>query len=397
MKSMITISANSRRNYFERIQQRLLSLFLKGEDLINRYIHEQKKIDQTREEYYNFLEQNSKEDVEQNSVEHIARKKRLKKRLWFTIVVEAILSLSAIKFFLAEMLNIKLLWLSAVILGVFLSSLIIEWAIGTRIDDNQEDNTLNTKNDILCTFKKLSYIIPLILIPVINFYIIITTPGNPLNILYAFFAVFSLLLNLKTVSYWQQYKLLKHSSIANSKIKNIKNNISKGDKILYDLTSKMKSLKDKITSEGMRLRSEYENYNSKVKPGFILPVKYLFVLNNLIFQNDVFHIPQLQLTSPPIGDMNDDLEVWGALIFTHPVPPKPSDKVARKLPNSQRIQNNIYDSENNGTDIEDSHPIGDDLGNEININTNPASFDNPGNTNLDPGANTGIPDNEKYV
>ena len=396
-----TNSSNNPKNQFEKMQHGLLSLFLKGEDLMHRFAHERNKIDQTQEEYNNFLEKNTNEDIVDNSVVNIAREKRLKMRLWFTIIVEAILSLSAIKFFLAEMLNIPLQWPPAVVLGIFLTAIILEWAIDVRIDDNQDEELdNNTNGQFKATVKKMSYIISLMLIPAINFFIIITTPGNYLNILYAFFAVFSILLNLKTASYWRQYRLLKHSAIAKSRIKNYKNTIKKGEKILYDLTVKMKSLKDKITSESMKLRHVYENFRTEDKPSFILPVKYLFVLNNLIFHSDVFLIPQLQLTFPPAGDMNDDLEAWGDLILTHPVPPKPPVKAARKIPNSPQIQDNLYESEINNSVNENNHPIdgtSENTNNEDSTNTNMADSGNSENTILDPGAESGIPDNEKYV
>lgn len=386
---------NASHNQFEKIQHNLKAEFSKGENIIREYANTRKELDRVQNEYDEYLERNANEEITDDSAANVARERRLKRRLWFTVVFEAILSLTAIKYFLAETLEFHLQWLPAVVLAIFIAFIILELAIEMRIDDNADEQ----ENDLLNSVKKWSYIIPLVFIPGLNIFIIYSTPGNPLNILYAFFAVFSILLNFKTASYWKQYRILKHSEIAKKRISNYKNNIKNKEKVLYNLTfKKMPPINDKIITLSMKLRSIYETIKERERTNFILPVKYLFVMNNLIYHSDVFPIPQLSLTSPPDGDMRIALDSWSSSIFHQPSLPK------RRLPegnlryDSSQEQDNTQESANTFGNA-NSYSRDNSFNNHDYENANADYTDNNSDSasHSDPETDQGIPDSEKYV
>lgn len=380
---------------YERIQQKIMSLFKEGESFISEYVYVKNNLNKTRKDFHDFSELNVGEEITDNSVANITREKRLKKRLWFTIVLEAVLSIMAIKFFLAQMLAFDLQWTAALALGIFLTAIILELAIEMRIDDAEDQD-----NGSLHIIRKWSYLLPLIFIPGLNIFIITSTPDSSLNILFSFFALFSILMNLKTASNWNQYKILKQSKIANSKIKKYEGIINKNEKILYNLAfNKMQPLNNKITAQATKLRSIYESRGDNVQGKLFIPVKYIIILNNLIFHTDVFPVPQLNLTSPPDGDLKTALESWNNTIFKQPLVPQRRLDDRSETSNMMPQQNEHVLPKSNFNSSNDNY-TGNDLNNQnYEDETTPKvnSNDNSGTSDLDQGIQFGIPDNEKYV
>lgn len=387
-------SVNATKWQFEKIQFALLDSFKKGEQIIRGYKYNRDELDKIQNEYDDYLERNSDEEITVDSAANVARVTRLRNRLWFTVVFEAILSLTAIKFFLAEMLEFNLQWFPAVILGISLAFIILELAIEMRIDDNDQDN------DLLNNLKRWSYVIPLVFIPGLNIFIISSTPGNPTNILYAFFAVFSILLNFKTASYWKQYRILKQSAIVKKRIKDYRKNIKNKEKILHNLTFKrIPPINNRIVVLSMRLRNIYESFKTKEKINFILPVEYLFIMNNLIYHTDAFTIPQLRITGPPDGAMRIALDTWRNSVFLKPPLSKHRLSDGNNINNSTEELRNTQESANAfDNSIEHSHEntsSNHDYGNGTTDNTGSSEGTDFSNPDFETG--NLIPDSEKYV
>lgn len=380
---------------FKNRQLYLIELFRTGEKAIGNLVKTRQELEKIQKENDDFIDRNSDEEIIDESVANTARERRLKNRLWFTVIIEAILSYVAIKFFFTEILNFHLQWIPAVALGIFLTSIILEQAIGYRIDDNCNVN--NSKDKFLFEARKWTYILPLVFIPALNLFIIIETPGNPLNILYSFFAIFSILLNLKTASYWKQYKLLKHSKIAKDKIKGYRKNIKQKEDIISELTFKeMPFLNDKIISQSVKLRSQYLNFPANRKPDLIIPPLFLFIINNRVFGFDAFPLSQLELTRPPTGEMNVALELWSNTIFKQHKIPGNQLNAANETRNTEQRRNTVHDAEY--VNVNDAENTENDNINQEYEHNEPAEDNTEAQEAGSATKNgSGIPDNEKYV
>ncbi|MBL0335659.1 MAG: hypothetical protein IPP73_10265 [Chitinophagaceae bacterium] len=115
---MISLSLPS---LFVSPDKRRLSNFFKTENNINKVLG---NTEQMRFDFWESQKKEAKLRTEQNelqaanpdlviadkSVENMAARKRLTKRKWFTVVIEAILAISSVKLFFNETLNVKLTW-----------------------------------------------------------------------------------------------------------------------------------------------------------------------------------------------------------------------------------------------------------------------------------------------
>jgi len=241
--------------------------------------------------------------IADKSVENMAARKRLTKRKWFTVIIEAILAISSVKLFFGETLNVKLTWPMAVLCGLGLAYVVLNETISYRNDDAKLGGNAFEK-----FWNRYSWFVPLLLIPFLNIYNVVTHPGNPTNPIWIFFAVFSVWLNIKCAGYAKQYALKTNTAIAESLTKPINKGLEKEEKVQTRINRSMIEVKAKLMDLAANLKRLYESFGEN-KPNVNLNPLYILLLNNRFYMYQFLPIPDITIVNPPAG-MNDYMRFW---------------------------------------------------------------------------------------
>lgn len=388
----ITLIGSKNNSTFDRQQRRVHDLFLKGEKTLVKFVRESKVLNGLKERYQKFADKNSDLDVLGDDIENKNRIKRLNRRKWFTIAAEALLSFTAIRFFLGETLNMSLPFLPTLFLGIILAYVLLDLAIEFRMDD---DNLSESNFTVLDIVKRYSFIVSLVIIPILNLFIILSTPDNPMNALYVFFAIISFLLNLKAASYYKEFRTLSNTQLSQRMNIKMERKITAHQQRLDKIEDQIIDLRNTISKEAELLRSIFESLpveNRKLS----IPVKFLFIMNNKIFFTEVFPIPILTLKTPPKGELSENISTWNAFFST------PSKSVELEQ-NAGTNQNVLESNESNFSN--NNKPASEGLNEEkhwdspMNKDRNPDNNEqnNEIKNDSNPDLGTTISDNEKFL
>lgn len=244
--------------------------------------------------------------ITSKSVENEAAAKRLKRRKLFTVMVEAVLAVSAVKLFLGETVNIhNLPILTTILFGLVIAYAVLDVAINFRIDDSKITST-----GLLSLWYRYSWILPLLLIPFLNVYQVLSHPGNSTNMVWIFFALLSVWLNIKCAGYSKQFELMKNTAIAEKQSKPHEVGLKKERDIQQAISDKMISVKGqmvKLASDFERLYMEF----GESKPKLTLHPMYCMLLNNRFYLTQMLPIPEIVIMNPP-KNMSGFLDFWDA-------------------------------------------------------------------------------------
>ncbi len=243
--------------------------------------------------------------ITSKSVENEAAAKRLKRRKWFTVLVEAVLAVSAVRLFLGETINIhNLPLLTTILFGLVIAYAVLDVAINFRIDDSKI-----TSNGIMSLWYRYSWLLPLLLIPFLNVFQVLSHPGNSTNIVWLFFAVLSVWLNIKCAGYSKQFELMKNTAIAERKSKPHETGLKKERDIQQTISDKMISVKGQMVKLAADFERLYMSFESK--PKLTLHPMYCMLLNNRFYLMQMLPIPEIVIMNPP-KNMSGFLDFWDA-------------------------------------------------------------------------------------
>lgn len=244
--------------------------------------------------------------IADRNVNNKATASRLKKRKWFTVVIEAILAVSAVKLFLNETVNVHgLPMLTTILLGLVIAYAVLDVAINFRIDDAKIEST-----GFVALWYRFSWVLPLLLIPFLNLYQVFSHPGNPSNIIWVFFALLSVWLNIKCAGYSKQFELMRNTAIAEKKVKPHNEGLKNEIKIQQAISDKMILVRGQI----LRLAADFERLYLSFgdnKPELTLHPMYCMLLNNRFYLTQLLPIPEIVIMNPP-KNMSGFLDFWDA-------------------------------------------------------------------------------------
>lgn len=289
--------------------------------------------------------------VADKSVENIALRKRLKRRKHFTVAIEALLGISAVKLFFSETINISLPWLTAMLCGLGLAYVVLNEGINYRIDDEvleDQGNDTEGKASFKRLWNRFSWFIPLLLIPVLNIYNILMHPGNPTNIIWLFFAGLSVWLNIKCAGYAKQFALMKKTEIAEKLVKPEKEGIRRERNVQKKIRSTMVDIKSRLMILAMDLKRLYQSASEK--PTVNINPLYILLLNNRFYMYQFLPVPDIVIANPP-PNMSDYINFWDEMQRIDITPKLET----RKKPLAQ------HDEVQEVTDIS-AEPVNDQLG-----------------------------------
>lgn len=289
--------------------------------------------------------------------------KSLQWRKWATVTIDAIVSLAAIKLFFMETVNLEVAFLPSVILGVCVAYMLLKLAISYRHYDTAKEE----QNSFSTIWMRYSYIIPLLIIPVLSLYLILYSPGNPANYIWVAFLVFSFLLNLKAASYSTQYVEMEQ---VRAKVKVQKSHQKRIDEInqsIVRLQAKLQRIVNSIRRKATDYRRAYERFSSDNTPELYLHIPYRFVLNTRVYYYDVLPIPQpLKITREPNGPIGSLCDWWDNAT-NNPQPyngsntigeaPEPFELTGNPVNNEQEA---TATDEKNGNNVDQEQEYGDE-------------------------------------
>jgi len=284
------------------IQKSMLILILKWRAEAIKLIDAQKLRLKAQTKLDEFLRINSSLAVADISVENTNARKRIKNRIRATAFADAILGFMAITVMLKVLLNVSIAWIPAMLIGGVIAYWLLIYAIEDRIDASGEEST--NANRI---FDKFAFIIPLLFLPAANLFVVFTNPGNPVNILLTAFLVLALLLNLSTARHYQQYKLMKDTEKSLIIMKQLTTEVSHCENVVTVQKEKTDQIADQIIVSAYDLKREYTSLNPK--PALSLSIDKQIFLNDQIYHEDVFPIPQIHLTKPT-GVLAELSNIW---------------------------------------------------------------------------------------
>lgn len=356
---------------FDRNQAEIVKVFAETEKLRHAFNKADRQRQKRQDKHDEFVTANSNLAIAADTVENQIAQRRLKRRKYFTVGADTVLSIPTINLMFNETINWRVTPIMAVILGALVSYGLLRLAIDFRNDDRKE----NDAGWRQC-WNQYSYIAPLTFIPFLSFYLVFSNPGNPTNVIWIFFLSIAFILNIKAASYSRQYTIMEQTSEAKKQGSTLEKAIEASNRQIERIGDRMQSYKQKITNAAIELRQLWERFPEDNKPRvFILP-QYLFVLNTRIYYNDVLPIGDINLTLPS-GTIGEYLNFWEAAINDGAVPQIPSPSSTRVPPQQQIPTEGDLASENNSTVQE-------------NVEIEPDQEDAP-------GFGTIISDNERYV
>lgn len=291
-------------NEFNQTQDKISSI-LSGTDAVRLdYSESQKREGEHRAELNGITTANPDLQIANKNVENEAAATRLKRRKWFTIIIEAILAISAVRLFFSETVNVSgLPMLTTMLLGLAVAYAVLDVAINFKIDDAKIEST-----GFMSLWYRFSWVLPLLLIPFLNFYNVMSHPDNPTNIIWVFFALLSIWLNVKCAGYSKQFELMKNTAIANKKAKPHQDGLKKEENLQARINRNMLAIKSQLMKPAADLKLLYLSFGEN-KPELKLHPLYCILLNNRFYLYQLLPIHDIEIMNPP-KNMSDYLMFW---------------------------------------------------------------------------------------
>ena len=282
-----------------------ISKILSGTDIPRKdFADSQQREGEHRAELNALTTANPDLQISNKNVENEAAAKRLKRRKWFTVIIEAILAISAVRLFFSETVNVSgLPMLTTVLLGLVVAYAVLDVAINFKIDDAKIEST-----GFMSLWYRFSWLLPLLLIPFLNFYNVMSHPGNPTNMIWVFFALLSIWLNIKCAGYSKQFELMKNTAIAEKKTRPHLEGLKSEGKIQNRINRHMLEIKRQLMKPAADLKRIYQSFGEN-KPELTLHPLYCILLNNRYYLYQLLPIHDIEIMNPP-KNMSDYLMFW---------------------------------------------------------------------------------------
>ena len=314
LKNLFGTPEQRRLNKFHATEDNISSI-LAGTDIVQlNFSESQEREGKHRSELNAIQAANPDLQVSDKNVENVAAGKRLKRRKWFTVIIEAILAISAVKLFFSETVNVNLSAGTAgssgfaplfwpALMGLGLAYVVLNEAISYKIDDMKKVATRFT-----AFWNRFSWFIPLTLIPFLNLYNIFSHPENPTNIIWFFFAALSIWLNIKCAGYAKQYSLMQNTAIAEKKAQPERDGLKKEAALQAKINRNMLRIKRELMKPAADLKRIYLSFGDN-KPELNLHPLFCILLNNRFYLYQLLPIHDIEIMNPP-KDMSDYLTFW---------------------------------------------------------------------------------------
>ncbi len=317
MTKIITTLQNAARGLFSlesrekktlaRAQNRITHAFAGTEPIRRKFKIAQEALNENREKLAGFRDENSNLDVKATDVANRVAHKRLLTRKWFAVLLNAFLGIGAVTVFFETTLHIRLPWLTAAVIGCVLAYLQLSVAIQFRYDALK--STEMGEHPFL---SRGYFILPLLVIPALNGFIILNNPDNPANPLLGFFLVFSLVVDVAVTGYAVQYVLMQETKVARGMIMRLQQENAKAVQAVEDINREMHAVRMFIIDLATEFRTVYEAMVRRGdSPIIVIPLPYVFVLNRRIWYTDVLPIRKIQITEPA-GSVAEYSQFWDA-------------------------------------------------------------------------------------
>jgi len=252
---------------------------------------------------------NSDDSFNDFNTKKIVEMKNLKFLKYFAVFVEALLSYNAINLFLKETIGINLsngfddvlgivtmfksMCIAVPVAYIFLSGAIKFKNIDLEIQEMQSD-----KNVLVKFWYNISWILSISVIPFLNLFLVYTHPGHETNLLWIFFSIITLLINIKIVNYSLMYNKMERNSRFEEMIKLINENIGEEVKTRKNIIKNVRIIFDKLRGPANEFKRFYESFGDS-KPELTLNPIYRIFLNTYIYYNQVLPQVQITITNPP--------------------------------------------------------------------------------------------------
>jgi hypothetical protein len=266
---------------FDRLQRSSNKLFAGMERLRNRFNKNQKELK-------DFVTRNDGARVLPDSAANRAARRRLKNRKRFTVLVDTLLSINALNLVLDKTIAFRFTPQFNFVLALLLSYGLLSMAIEYRIDYGLADS-----NGFISQIRnRFAYILPLLFIPVMSLFLILTHQGDPVNFIWFFFLIIGFGLNLMVASFSSQYDAMEQSDEVNKKLQTFEKEHEKiGDKIEKTM--------GKISAGASEMYRLWQLFPDNNKPKLFIFPEYLYFLNTRIFKNETLTIPDLVIVNRP--------------------------------------------------------------------------------------------------
>lgn len=254
----------------------------------------------------NVRKENSDDSFNDFNTKKIVERKNLIFLKYFAVFVEALLSYNAINLFLKETIGINLSKGSDVVLGIFtmLKSMMIAVPVAYiflqgAIKFKNIDSEIQSDGNVIVKYcYNISWILAISVIPFLNLFLVYTHPEHATNLLWIFFSIITLLINIKIVNYSLLYNKMERNSEFERKIKSYNENIGEEIKTRKNIIKNVRLIFDKLRGPANEFKRFYESFGDK-KPELTLNPIYRIFLNTYIYYNQVLPQVQITITNPP--------------------------------------------------------------------------------------------------
>ena len=279
----------------------------KTEPLKTKYDQANRIVVRAERAIISFSQANPNLQVVRDSVENTVFEKKLVRRKLFTVGVDALIAIPALQLTMQETLGVPLTTPIALLVGCGASYCLLYLAIDFRVDDNAYEKTGFER-----IWAQYSFIIPLLLFPILSLYeIAVASGGGAASLVWLVFIAFSFLLNVKTASFARQYRQADVSKLAKEIAKRREKKLAKGQKARDEVSTKMTAMRSTIDAAAMELKDAYLALPAALSARrFNMSPKYVLALNNHVF------FQQILPFEPPMilnieGEVNEYNEFYG--------------------------------------------------------------------------------------
>jgi hypothetical protein len=249
--------------------------------------------------------------INDSNVEKTVERKNLVFLKWFAIFVEALLSYNAINLFLKETIGIKLASGSDEVSGIVTVAKSLALAVpvafiflkGTLNFKYNDQKHYSDRKGFMSYWFNYSWVFAICLIPFLNLFIVLKHPGHESNVMWIFFSVITLLINIKLANYSAQYNQLSKERELEEEVKPINDAIVKEQTKQNTIRKKVQDIFVNLTKPANEFRRAYESFGENDPPLALNPIYRIF-LNTYKYYMQVLPTGEIVITNPPIEFSN---------------------------------------------------------------------------------------------
>lgn len=291
---------------FQSLEDKINFIISKIEKQHKLYTESMEEEDTLKNKIENVQKENPEIIINDTNIERKVIQKRLKFLKWFAVFIESLLSYNAVNLFLKETIGISLAsgsdetsgivtMAKSLVVAIPVAFLFLQGALHFKYND--ESHYSNEKG-MRVYWYKVSWILTILVIPFLNLYIVLMHPGHETNIVWIFFSLITLLINIKLVNYSSQYNHLVKTERMEKEIKPINDAIEKEQTKQRTIKKNVQGVYDGLTRPATEFRRAYESFG-EIKPTLTLSPIYRIFLNTYQYYMQVLPPGEIVITNPP--------------------------------------------------------------------------------------------------